>query len=510
MPTTEYILVASALLLLTSVLASRATGRLGIPAVLLFLAVGMLAGSEGVGGIYFDDAQLAQSLGVTALAFILFSGGLDTRWQAVRPVLVRSLLLATLGVLITTLLVGFFVASILQIDLVHGLLLGAIVSSTDAAAVFATLRAKNISLRPELSSLLEMESSSNDPMAVFLTVGLTLLSSSPGTSPLDLARLFVQQMAIGGLLGYLLGWLTVQVVNRLRLQYDGLYPVFTLSAVLLIYGLTASAGGSGFLAVFLAGVVVGNREFIHKKSLLRFHDGMAWLMQIVMFLTLGLLVFPSQLVLVAGTGLIVSLYLMLVARPISVFLSLLFARMRLAEKVMVGWVGLRGAAPIILATFPLLAGVPEAHIFFNLVFFIVLTSVVLQGTTIPFVTRWLRVEIPLSDQAGQRPLDCLPLDEISDELVEMTISPDSSLIGKRIVDLGLPPNLLIVLITRQGGAFVPNGSSVLEANDRLLVLGSPNALYELSRLAGIPGDQGSISDGRMPGRAGISGSGRTT
>ncbi len=385
-------LIGTGLLLLLSVLASRVSDKLGIPALLLFLALGMLAGSDGPGGIYFDDAQLAQGIGVVALAFILFAGGLDTEWHLVRPVIAPALALAVGGVLITALLVGLLAVWVVHLSLLQGLLLGAIVSATDAAAVFAVLRSSGIHLRGQLQPLIELESGSNDPMAVFLTIGLVRLITNPQTSGLDLIAIFFQQMLLGAVLGLIAGLAIASLINHIQLHADGLYPVLLVALVLLTYGTTTFLGGSGFLAVYLAGLVVGNRELVQRRSLLHFQDGLAWLMQIVMFLVLGLLVFPSRLIPIIGSGLLLALFLVLIARPISVFVALSLAPFDRREKTLVSWVGLRGAVPIILATFPLLAGVPQADILFDLVFFIVLTSALLQGPLIVQVARWLGLE----------------------------------------------------------------------------------------------------------------------
>ncbi len=465
----EYILLGVSILLLLSVIVSKASGRLGIPALLLFLVIGMLAGSDGPGGIYFDDPWLAQFLGVVALVFILFAGGLDTNWGSVRPVLWSGLALSTLGVLLTALLVGWFATMVLGFSLLEGLLLGSVVSSTDAAAVFAVLRSRNVSLKGQLKPLLELESGSNDPMAVYLTMGFIHLLSHPTASMIDLIPMFLQQMALGAVLGYGMGKGMVLIINRLRLEYEGLYPVLTLSMVLLTYGATASVGGNGFLSVYLAGLVMGNGDFIHKKSLMRFHDGLAWLMQIAMFLTLGLLVFPSRLVPIIGVGLLVSMFLVFAARPVSVFISMLFTQMGFKEKVLISWVGLRGAAPIILATFPLLASIPKADMIFNLVFFIVLTSVLLQGTSIPLVARWLGVDTPAPARPKYR-LEFETLDRTQSELVEIEIPSGSAVVGKQIVELDLPKGALVVLINRNNESIVPSGGTILEAGDILLVL----------------------------------------
>jgi cell volume regulation protein A len=319
----ENILISASILLLVSVLASKISDRFGVPALLLFLILGMLAGSDGPGGIYFDDPVLAQFIGVIALVLILFSGGLDTEWKLVRPVLKEGLLLSTFGVFITAIVTGVFASKLLGFTLVEGLLFGAIVSSTDAAAVFSVLRSKGIGLKGQLKPLLELESGSNDPMAIFLTIGLIEIITQPDSAPASLIGLFLRQMLIGAALGYGMGRLMLFFINRLKLGYEGLYTVLTLALMFLAFGVTAVAGGSGFLAVYIAGIVLGNHDFVHKRSILRFHDGLAWLMQIAMFLTLGLLVFPSRLVPIALEGLLLACILMFVARPSSVFISLL-------------------------------------------------------------------------------------------------------------------------------------------------------------------------------------------
>lgn len=479
--TIEYLLLGASILLLLSVIASKAFGRLGVPVLLLFLVIGMLAGSDGLGGIHFDNPWLAQSIGVVALAFILFAGGLDTEWASVRSQLWRGVALSTLGVAITAGLVGLFATTVVGFSWLEGLLIGAIVSSTDAAAVFAVMRSKYVSLRGPLKPLLELESGSNDPMAVFLTIGLISLITGTSESVLDLVPMFVRQMVVGAAIGYSTGKLMVVLVNRLRLEYEGLYPVLTLSLVLLTYSGSTWLGGNGFLAVYLAGLMMGNRDFIHKRSLLRFHDGLAWLMQIGMFLVLGLQVFPKQLVPIAGVGLFLAVFLMVAARPVAVFLTLAFTSLSLREQAMIAWVGLRGAVPIILATFPLLAGTPQATMIFNLVFFIVLTSVLLQGTSIPLVARWLQVDEALPRRLVASSVWEAPT-ELKSGLVEVTIPPASAADGKRLLDLGLPKHALVILIGRKGQCFVPDGSTVLEADDSLLVFTDQASSFKLRAL----------------------------
>ena len=465
----EIVLAIAGLLLVSSVLISKVSDRFGVPALLLFLLLGMLAGSDGPGGIYFDDPALTQFIGVIALVFILFSGGLDTDWPSIRPVLRQGITLATVGVVLTALLVGLFAQWVLGFSLLEGLLLGAIVSSTDAAAVMSVLRSKGINLKGRLKPLLELESGSNDPMAVFLTIGLIEILTRQIASPIILLGELILQMAVGALLGYGLGRVTVWIVNRVQLGYDGLYPVLTLAFVLLVYGAASVLGGNGFLAVYVAGIVIGNHDFIHKRSLLRFHDGLAWLMQITMFLALGLLVFPSQLIPVVGVGILIAAWLMLVARPMAVFTSLIGSRLSAREKTLVSWVGLRGAVPIILATYPRVAGLPAAPLIFNVVFFVVLASVLLQGTTIPRVAKWLRVEAPLTPRRAF-PLEYTPVNGLKSELRELTIPAGSFADGKAIVELHLPRDVLVILIGRGDEFLVSTGSTSLQADDTLLIL----------------------------------------
>uniref|UniRef100_UPI0026141F08 potassium/proton antiporter n=1 Tax=uncultured Chloroflexus sp. TaxID=214040 RepID=UPI0026141F08 len=463
-----------------SVAATRASNRFGVPALILFMAVGMLAGSDGPGRIVFNDAALAQLIGVIALIYILFSGGLDTDWTNIRPVLLEGLVLANVGVLVSTIIAAVGAWLILGFDWPLALLLGAIISSTDAAAVFSVMRTRGIHLKHQLEPLIELESGSNDPIAVFLTIGITQLLINPQASIFDLVPAFIFQMLLGVAGGYAFGRLMIWVINRIRLQQEGLYVVLTMALTLLTYGFTALIGGNGFLAVYLAGIMLGNANIVHKRSILRFHDGIAWLSQIAMFLVLGLLIFPSQLPAVAGQGLAMALWLVFVARPLSVIISLGWTRRSLAQLLMISWAGLRGAVPIVLATFPLLAGIPDAPLLFNLVFFIVLVSVLVQGVSISWVARWLGV---MSDRPESTDSH-LFVPEVSgaSQILEAHIPPDSTLVGKSLIDADLPRGLLIVQIQREGGYIIPNGSTVFAPGDRLVLLVAPAALPAITDL----------------------------
>jgi potassium/hydrogen antiporter len=390
----DVIFIVFSTLIILSILTIKLSNRFGIPSLVLFLAIGMIAGSDGLGGITFDNPSLVRSLGITALALILFSGGLDTEWSAVRPIVWQGLSLSTIAVLITALLIGVFVAWVQGFSFLEGLLLGAIVSSTDAAAVFMVLRARKTKIPPRLIQLLEFESGSNDPMAVVLTIALIRLLTEPSTSFVELVLFFVMQMGVGTVIGIAMGEVMRRSFNALDLELEGIYPVLSVALALLTYGLTDYLEGSGFLAVYLAGLVMGRKPFTHQQSVLRFHDGLAWLMQVTMFLALGLQVFPTRLMPIAGAGILISLFLIFVARPASVHAALAFSTISFREQTLIAWAGLRGAVPIILATFPLVAGIEKADTIFHLVFFIALTSVVMQGTAIPWLTRLLKISDP--------------------------------------------------------------------------------------------------------------------
>ncbi len=464
----ELLLLGVSILLLLAIFASKASGQVGVPALAAFLALGMLAGSDGPGGVYFDNPWFTQLVGTVALSYILFAGGLETRWAVARPVFLPALLLSTVGVALTSLLVGGFAIFALDFSPLEGFLLGAIVSSTDAAAVFSILRSRDTRLQGSLEPLLETESGSNDPMAIFLTIGLVRLLSDPGLSALSLVPFFLMQFGIGGLAGLLLGKMAIWLLNTIKLREDGLYSVVTTTLVLFIYSVTASVGGNGFLAVYLSGIVMGNGVFVHRRSLTRYHDGLAWLMQIAMFLVLGLQVFPSQLPEIAQGGLFIALFLTFVARPLSVFISLQPFTFNLREKLMISWVGLRGAAPIVLATFPLLAGLEQSSTLFHIVFFVVLLSVLAQGSSIPFVARLLKVCNPEPPKETINLPETF-LDKYQGELVEMQIKSGSPACGRRILEIGLPDTALLVLIQRGEDLFLPRGDIMLLEGDRVLV-----------------------------------------
>lgn len=467
--TTENVLLIGSLLLLISILAGKTSYRFGVPTLILFLSVGILAGSEGIGKIEFDDPQLAQFIGIVSLNFILFSGGLDTNWRSIKPILWHGISLSTLGVLFTALSLGTFVWAITDFSIYEGLLLGAIVSSTDAAAVFSILRSKNMALKANLRPTLELESGSNDPMAYFLTIAFLGLVVNQDQSLLSIIPLFLQQILIGAALGFLFGKVSKMIINKITLDFEGLYPVLAIALMFLVFSATDRLGGNGFLAVYLCGVYLGNQDLIHKRTIMRFFDGVAWLMQIVLFLTLGLLVYPSDILPVIGLGILISGFLILIARPIGVFVSLSFFRMKMRRRWYISWVGLRGAVPIVFATYPLLAGIEKAHMIFNIVFFVSLTSVIVQGTTLSTVAKWLHVALPKTVKKIS-PVDAFLADGTKSLIREITIPPDNFSVGKRIVDLHFPRTAIIAMISRNGKFLTPNGATEIQEEDTLIVL----------------------------------------
>ncbi len=388
----NFLLVGS-ILLLVSIVASK-SNRFGVPALLLFLIVGILAGSEGIGGIYFEDAQLAKFIGLVALILILFSGGLDTRLSDIRPVFKRGIILSTIGVTGTALLTGFFVHLITPLGYLESFLLGSIISSTDAASVFTILRSKRSGLKGRIRPLLEFESGSNDPMAYFLTIFFLFLIQQEALSWSSILVLFVKQFVLGGAVGIGMGYVMWKLVNRINLDFEGLYAVLMLALALFVFSFTSFIGGNGFLAVYLSAIFMGNQTFVHKRSLIKHFDGQAWLMQIIMFLSLGLLVYPSKLFPLIGLGMAVFFFLLLVARPLVIFALLSYSGFSTKAKLFISWVGLRGAVPIILAIYALDAKTPNSELIFNLVFFISAMSVLIQGTTIPYFANKLKLSMP--------------------------------------------------------------------------------------------------------------------
>lgn len=473
--TTENILLTGSILLFVSLVVGKTGYRFGVPALLLFLVVGMLFGSDGL-GIQFNNPSQAQFIGMIALSIILFSGGMDTKMTEIRPIIGEGIVLATFGVFITAFITGvfvFWIASItgqhIALTLTEALLLASVMSSTDSASVFSILRSKKLHLKYNLRPMLELESGSNDPMAYLLTILFIQMIQSASMSFGQLASELIIQLGIGSVCGYLLGRLAIFILNRINIQYESLYPVLLLALVFFIFSFTNLLHGNGYLAVYISGVIVGNRAFVHKKSVTSFFDGFAWLCQIVMFLTLGLLVNPHELLEVATLGLLVGIFLILVARPVSVFLCLLpFRKLPFKGRLFVSWVGLRGAVPIIFATYPQIAGVPHADLIFNIVFFITILSLIVQGMSIPSFAQWLGLGEPAPKSGNTFGL-ALP-EEIKSAMSEIEITEELLKKGDLLMNLPLPDNTLVAMLKRENSYIVPKGKTRLLPGDKLLVI----------------------------------------
>ncbi len=495
---TEYFLLFLSILFFVSLLASKAGSRLGVPVLLLFLGVGMMFGVDGI-GIEFSNYKLAQAIGTVALCIILFSGGMDTKFHEIKPVAAQGAILATIGVLLTALLTGLFIyfavnawVPNIQLTLLESLLLASIMSSTDSASVFSILRGKGTALKHRLRPLLELESGSNDPMAYMLTiilVGLINMEQTGesiyfGRTALD----FCLQLVVGGATGFLLGKGSVKLINKIRLGNDSLYPILLFSCGIFIFSATYFMKGNGFLAVYIAGLIIGNAKFAHKRSSLKIFDGLAWFSQIIMFLALGLLVNPKELIPVAAGSILIGAFLIILGRPLSVFLSLIpFRQMPFKDKLFVSWVGLRGAVPIIFAIYPLAAGLNQAQLIFNIVFFITLISLLVQGTTITQVASWLGLTRNPKGEDSLQDFDVEFSDEIKSSMTEIVITSEIlSVNGDKLMHMPLPDQTLAVMVKRGNNYFIPKGQTELQAGDKLLIItNDEKALVETYKSLGI-------------------------
>ncbi len=476
----QFILVAG-LLLTAGLAASLMAGRIRLPGLVLFLGVGMLVGSDGLGWLDFSDYHLAETIGVIALALILFEGGLTAGWDDIRPVLRPAISLALFGTLLTAAIGGIAAMVLFDLTLAEGLLLGSIIAATDGAAVFAVLRTS--SLEKRLSRTLEGESGFNDPVAVLLVLGFIEWIRVPDYGVLDMLWLFVRQLGIGAAVGFGVGWLAVQGFRHARLDTPGLYPVASLAAAALAYGAAASIEGSGFLAVYLAGLALGSANIPAKQTITTFHVGLAWVAQLTMFLALGLLIFPSDVLDTVLEGTLLALVVTFVARPIATFAATAFERFTLAERVVLGWAGLRGAVPIVLALFPVNAGITGSVDFLNEVFFAVLLSTLLQGTTFEPLAR--RLGLTTDEPALPSPIaETGTIRRLGAEVVEYPVHDDDAIVGLRTRELELPREALVSVIVRDGEALLPRGSTRIAGGDRLHVLVRQEAAPEVRDLIG--------------------------
>lgn len=461
------ILLIAAILLMCAIIFNKIGGKFGVPSLIIFIFVGILAGSDGILGIYFEDYTFAQFVGIVAISYILFMGGLSVNIDELKPVVAEGSVLATFGVFLTGLITGVCSYYLLNLSFLECLLLGGIISSTDAAAVFGVLRSKSISLKNNLKPLLEFESGSNDPMAVFLTLGVIGLIIGR-INPVGLVFDFFKQMLLGIVLGLIIAKATVLIINKIKLEYDSLYVVITLASVLFTYSFITLTGGNGFIGVYVCGLAMAAMKFVNKKTLIKFHDAVAWLMQIVMFLILGMLVNFRDGFAYTGQAFLIAVILTFVARPLAVFITTIPFKRSFKEKLMISWVGLRGAAPIVLATFPLTENIPHAMEIFNIVFFVVIISVLLQGTTIPYIAKILGVDAPL--EISHDSVIEYGAKDTNNQMIEFTVPTRSKAAGKQIYELNLPQGALVSLVYKNGEYIVPTGSTEISECDVLFVL----------------------------------------
>ena len=454
--TAENTLLIGSILLFVSIVVGKTGYRFGVPTLLLFLVVGMLFGSDGL-GLQFHDAKDAQFIGMVALSIILFSGGMDTKFKEIKPILGPGIVLSTVGVLLTALFTGLFIWWLsgmswtnIYLPITTSLLLAATMSSTDSASVFAILRSQKMNLKHNLRPMLELESGSNDPMAYMLTIVLI-------------------QFMVGAGAGYVLGKLAIRMLNKLNIDNQALYPILLLAFVFFTFSITDLLKGNGYLAVYIAGIMVGNNKIMHRKDIYTFMDGLTWLFQIIMFLCLGLLVNPHEMLEVAVVALLIGVFMILIGRPLSVFLCLLpFRKITMKSRLFVSWVGLRGAVPIIFATYPVVAGVEGSNIIFNIVFFITIVSLVVQGTTISFVARMLNLSKPLEKTGNDFGVE-LP-EEIDSDLSDMTITTEMLEEADTLKDMNLPKGTLVMIVKRGDEFLIPNGTLKLHVGDKLLLI----------------------------------------
>lgn len=492
-----HILVLGVLVLL-AILSSKISARVGVPLLVVFVIIGMLAGSEGPGGIAFADYTIAHAVGSVALLLILFDGGLQTSMSALRRTAAPAGMLASLGVVITAGITGVLASYALDIPLAYGLLLGSIVGSTDAAAVFASLRNTGLHLRPRLASTLEIESGSNDPMAVLLTVAcLEYIRGSIGDAA-SLVLFFVQQIVLGVVVGWAAGRGIVWLMNRIRLPAAGLYPILSLAGALVSFGIAVALGGSGFLAVYVTGIVIGNRRVVFQRGVRLFHDGLAWLGQITMFVALGLLSFPSQVREAGSQGMLLAAILMLIARPIAVALCLAPFRYSWREIVFASWAGLKGAVPIVLAIYPLMFAIDHAASIFNLVFFVVLVSVLIQGWSLGPLARWLGliVDVPAEPPVT---IEVTSLQEVDADIVSYLVKPSARAAHRRLDQLDLEIDMVVALIVRDRELVVPKGSTVVCPGDHVFVTLRPRSRWLVDHVFSPEGSTMLVEplDGRM-------------
>ena len=477
--TAENILLIGSILLFVSIVVGKTGYRFGVPALLLFLLVGMLFGSDGL-GLQFHNAKIAQFIGMVALSVILFSGGMDTKFKEIRPILSPGIVLSTVGVFLTALFTGLFIWYLsgmswtnIHFPLITSLLLASTMSSTDSASVFAILRSQKMNLKHNLRPMLELESGSNDPMAYMLTIVLIQFIQSDGMGTGNIIGSFIIQFLVGAAAGYILGKLAILILNKINIDNQSLYPILLLSFVFFTFAITDLLRGNGYLAVYIAGMMVGNHKITFRKEIATFMDGLTWLFQIIMFLMLGLLVNPHEMIEVAVVALLIGVFMIVIGRPLSVFLCLLpFRKLTLKSRLFVSWVGLRGAVPIIFATYPVVANVEGSNMIFNIVFFITIVSLIVQGTSVSFVARLLHLSTPLEKTGNDFGVE-LP-EEIDTDLSDMTITMEMLNEADTLKDMNLPKGTLVMIVKRGDEFLIPNGTLKLHVGDKLLLISEKN------------------------------------
>ena len=466
-------MIICSLVLLICITSTKILYKFGVPILLIFIVLGMLFGSDGIVGIYFDNYELASDICSIALIFIMFYGGFGTNWKMAKPIAVQSILMSSLGVVITAGLTGLFSSIVFKTSLLEGLLIGAVIASTDAAAVFAILRSQKLNLKGSIASILEIESGSNDPFAYMLTIIILGLMSNQGYG--SIVPMLLNQIIVGILASIVLAKLSVYLLRNVMFEIEGFYPIFITAIAILAYSLSEYFGGNGYLSVYITGIIIGNSKIPHKKSIFQFFDGVSWLMQILLFFLLGLLAFPSQIPSVMFKGISISIFMILIARPIATFSILSWFKVPIKEQLFISWVGIRGAASIVFAIFAVTYDVHINYDIFHIIFFIALFSVSVQGTLIPKVAR--KLDLIDDDQSVLKTFNDYKENK-STKLIEFTISENSPIANKSIMDSNIPEDILVVMIKRKGDVLVPNGSTVILPGDTLVLSGNTLANFE--------------------------------
>lgn len=461
------LMILCALVLLICITSTKILYRFGVPILLIFIVLGMLFGSDGIVGIYFDNYQLASSICSIALIFIMFYGGFGTNWNMAKPVAVQSILMSSLGVVITAGLTGLFCLFIFKTTILEGLLIGSIIASTDAAAVFAILRSQKLNLKGSIASILEIESGSNDPFAYMLTIIILGLMSNGGYG--DIIPMLLSQIILGIVVSIVLSKLSIYLLRNVKFEIEGFYPIFITAIAVLAYSLSEYLGGNGYLSVYITGIIIGNSKIPHKKSIFQFFDGVSWLMQILLFFLLGLLAFPSKIPSVMIKGVSISIFMIFIARPIATFSILNWFKVPIKQQLFISWVGIRGAASIVFAIFAITYGIPINYDIFHIIFFMALFSVAVQGTLIPDVAR--KLDLIDDEESVLKTFNDYKEDK-STKLVEFTISNNNPIANKSIMDANIPEDILVVMIRRKGDVFVPNGSTIILPGDTLVLSGN--------------------------------------